>query len=129
MAHSNGGNVAIAVAHQGAPVDVIIRLGSPYFKSLIDVPEGVKVLDFYDPADTIQFDMAHAFGGATYGAYNVASLWKSNPEIWTGWKRFPIDVRSLCDPLLTGREIHQHMRSEKVWRVIGGIIQCELRGL
>ena len=126
VAHSNGGNVAIAAAQQGAPVDVIIRLGSPYFKSLIDVPDGVKVLDFYDPADNIQFDMANAFGGAIYGAHNVTSLWESNPEIWAGWKRFRIDVRSLCDPALTGRGIHQHMYSEKVWRAIGGIIQRNL---
>lgn len=74
VAHSNGGNVAIAAAQQGAPVDVIIRLGSPYFESLIDVPDGVKVLDFYDPADTIQFDLANEFGEAIYGARNVASL-------------------------------------------------------
>ncbi len=68
VGHSNGGNVAIAAAQAGGPVDTIIRLGSPYFtqlpkdlhrgqwKDLVAVPSGVKVIDFTIP--TTQFSLA-----------------------------------------------------------------------
>ena len=82
VAHSNGGSVAIAAAQalaqeapgQRVPIDAIIRLGSPYHirAGLIDVPEGVRVIDFYDRGDSVQFGSANDFGGA--------ALWSEIPN-------------------------------------------------
>lgn len=130
VGHSNGGNVAIAAAQAGGPVDTIIRLGSPYFtrlpkdlhrrqwKDLVAVPSGVKVIDFYDPHDTVQFGTADGFGGASY----------RDPGTIPGWHRCAISVQKITNSHepLTGREIHSLMRSRQVWSAIWRIIADEM---
>jgi RHS repeat-associated protein len=127
VAHSNGGNVAIAAAQAGGPVDAIIRLGSPYYirAGLIDVPEGVRVIDFYDRNDSVQFGSANEFGGAALLS-QIPKDWSSRKE-WQGWCRFEISVEQITGQApLKGYEIHSLMRSLDVWNAISGIILSNL---
>jgi len=135
VAHSNGGSVAIAAAQalareasdQRVPIDAIIRLGSPYHirAGLIDVPEGVRVIDFYDRRDSVQFGSANDFGGAALWS-EIPKDWSSRKE-WQGWCRFEISVERITGRApLTGREIHSLMRSLEVWNAIIGIILWNL---
>ncbi len=123
VAHSNGGNVAIAAAQAGGPVDAIIRLGSPYYirAGLIDVPDGVRVIDFYDRKDSVQFGSANEFGGAAL-LHQIPRDWSSRKE-WQGWCRYEISVEEITGQApLKGYEIHSLMRSLEVWNAISGTI-------
>jgi len=58
VAHSNGGNVATYAANIGAPINAIIRLGSPTPNGFQDpnwtrIPPHTVVFNFYDPDDKI----------------------------------------------------------------------------
>jgi RHS repeat-associated protein len=69
VAFSNGGNVSTLAATKGAPIDVIIRLGSPVPNvhqnaGYTNVPANTLVLHFFDPSDAV-YSGARLFAGAT----------------------------------------------------------------
>ncbi|MFQ3611909.1 MAG: alpha/beta fold hydrolase [Fimbriimonadales bacterium] len=106
VAHSNGGNVATLAASLGAPINTIIRLGSPtpnrfQNPNWTKVPNNVTVFNFYDPNDAVVNNSFVAGGGPAENApfINIAICGDPN-------NRLP-----QSDP----RAIHSNLRSAEVW--------------
>jgi pimeloyl-ACP methyl ester carboxylesterase len=105
VAHSNGGNVATAANQLGAPIDLIIRLGSPlpnpYEYGLYWAPMGAaEVYNFYDPDDLVITRWASAKGAC------------SDPGANPLWTNIQVDAG---DKSKLGLSTHSNMHSRKVW--------------
>jgi len=108
VGHSNGGNVAAFAAQNGAPINAIIRLGSP--PDALITPErmqNVIVFDVYDPNDTVagsKRNIAQAVG--FQGKRHAASCWYT----------IQVDApASLWNFTPAGIEKHMNMHSISVW--------------
>ncbi len=109
VGHSNGGNVAAFAAQNGAPINAIIRLGSP--PDALITPErmqNVIVFDVYDPNDTVagsRPNLANAVG--FHGGRHEGSCW------------YTIRVNapaSRWNFISDGIEKHMNMHSVDVWK-------------
>jgi RHS repeat-associated protein len=124
VAHSNGGNVAVAAAQQGAPIDLIIRLGSPPVGDLNWVNENTTVFDVYDPKDTVAFGA----GGLSGGSLKLAPA-------QTNWHHIKVDAPcsfwSRHGPgadTRMGISKHTNMHSSKVWKKVEPYLKDWLKG-
>ena len=102
VAHSNGGNVATAASNLGAPIDLIIRLGSPLpVMAEYWAPVGrAEVYNFYDPDDLVITRWAVARGACPDPAVNLF------------WENIQVDAG---DRSKFGIPTHSNMHSKGVW--------------
>ena len=105
VAHSNGGNVATAADQFGAPIDLIIRLGSPLpdpskFGEYWAPMGNATVYNFYDPDDLVITRWAVLRGACPDPG---ANLW---------WEDIVVDAG---DSSNFGRRTHSAMKSRQVW--------------
>jgi RHS repeat-associated protein len=104
IAHSNGGNVAAYAAQDGAPINAIVRLGSPPDAQI--TPQRMEhtiVFDVYDPKDTV---VKYARIVGFQGQRHQGSCW------------YTIKVNapaSLWNFIPAGVEKHMNMHSIEVW--------------
>jgi RHS repeat-associated protein len=104
VAHSNGGNVAVDAAQMGAPIDTIVRLGTPPQNALSWVPGNTSVIDAYDIGDPVAFGYAKLFGFPA----GLSGRAKSQPN----WR--PVSV--IAPIQFPDPEIHLSMQTPQVWK-------------
>ena len=104
VAHSNGGNVAVAAAQMDNPPDLIVRLGSPPQNALSNAPSRTEVFDIYDKDDGIAFGVAKLFGFP--GGVKALAPAQAN------WHRLAV----ISPDQSNGASVHLNMHTPQVWR-------------